>query len=128
MGVRVVIPDEHGRVCLVQHTYAAGWYLPGGGVRRHEDPGDAIARELREETGMTLMTAREFGTYVNTREGKRDHIIVYIGHAHGPARPASSEIAACGWYPPDRLPGGTSPGTRRRLDEWQAEAPAAGTW
>ena len=44
-------PDD--KVVLVKLRYAPGWRLPGGGRAEHEDPRDAVLRELREEIGMT---------------------------------------------------------------------------
>ena len=38
-GVAVVGLDEGERVLLVRHSYGSGrWCLPGGGLRRGEDP------------------------------------------------------------------------------------------
>jgi len=37
----------------VKLRYASGWRLPGGGRKEHEDPQEAVLRELREEIGMT---------------------------------------------------------------------------
>ena len=44
-------PDD--KVILVKLRYAPGWRLPGGGRGEHEDPRDAVLRELREEIGLT---------------------------------------------------------------------------
>ena len=41
------------KLVLVRLRYAPGWRLPGGGRDAHEDPHDAVIRELREEIGMT---------------------------------------------------------------------------
>lgn len=43
---------EAGRVVLVLLTYAPGWRLPGGGLKRGEAAEAAILRELREEIGL----------------------------------------------------------------------------
>lgn len=49
--------DDTGRILLARLTYpeiAAGrWTLPGGGIDFGEMPGDAVLRELTEETGLT---------------------------------------------------------------------------
>lgn len=49
--------DEDGRVLLCHLAPSVGvgdlWTLPGGGIDFGEAPGDAVLRELREETGLT---------------------------------------------------------------------------
>jgi 8-oxo-dGTP pyrophosphatase MutT (NUDIX family) len=51
-GAHAVPISRGGKVILVKLTYAGGWRLPGGAVRRGEDPVKAVERELREEIGM----------------------------------------------------------------------------
>jgi ADP-ribose pyrophosphatase YjhB (NUDIX family) len=50
--------DEHGRVLLVRASSksanAGRWFLPGGGLHHGEHPTDALVREVREETGLTV--------------------------------------------------------------------------
>ena len=45
---------HNGKVLKVRHSYRRGWYLPGGAVRRGEDPRLAACRELHEEVGLQL--------------------------------------------------------------------------
>jgi 8-oxo-dGTP pyrophosphatase MutT (NUDIX family) len=53
LGVCAVIQDMRGRVLVAHHTYReAAWGLPGGFVRRREQPRRALARELSEELGV----------------------------------------------------------------------------
>ena len=44
----------HSKILLIQNTYRSGYYLPGGGLHRHEKPLDAAVRELKEETGISV--------------------------------------------------------------------------
>ena len=73
LGVRGLVVDHKGRVCLVRHTYRDGWFLPGGGVKTREALVEAVARELREETGVVVAeTAPKnvLGVY-SSRHGNR---------------------------------------------------------
>jgi len=59
---RVILLDPEGRVLLFhgidpQHPEAPWWYTPGGGVEPGETPQQAAARELSEETGLTVEPA-----------------------------------------------------------------------
>lgn len=52
-GAHAFVLTPERKVVLVRLRYAPGWRLPGGGRDEHEDPRDAVLRELREEIGMT---------------------------------------------------------------------------
>ena len=117
-GARVVLVDDVGRLCLVRHSYGQGWYLPGGALRRREEPEEGARREAREELGLDVDLTGPVGTYSSTAEGKRDTIWVFSARTRGAPRPASPEIAECSWFSPNALPEGTSPATRRRPEEW----------
>ena len=72
-AARVVLFDRDLNVLLVRghdkgnpkHTF---WFTIGGGVKPGETPGEAAARELAEETGLTVWADRLIGP-VATREG-----------------------------------------------------------
>ena len=134
IGVRaIVVHPDSGKVLLVRHSYGRdAWYLPGGGVKRRETIERAVTREVREETGLEVAgPVRLLGTYSNLREGKSDHISVFVvEHWRGQANDGDAEIAAAAWFDPQPhgLPPATSGGTRRRLDEWQRGNVTAYEW
>jgi 8-oxo-dGTP pyrophosphatase MutT (NUDIX family) len=71
-GVKCVV-REGDAVLFVRHAYGDRrvWELPGGGVRRGEEPSVAAAREAREELGIALADWRELGTVHARGYGKR---------------------------------------------------------
>ena len=137
VGVRGIVVDatvDPNKVLLVHHSYGRpAWHLPGGGVKRRETIEQAVRREVREEAGVEVTgPVRLLGTYSNLREGKSDHISVFvIEHWRRQAHPDDdAEIAAKGFFEitDDGLPETTSPGTRRRLAEWEKGHVSAYEW
>ena len=59
-----IITDDAGRLLLIQrgHEPEEGrWSLPGGRVRPGESDPEAVAREVREETGLRVEPGRLVG-------------------------------------------------------------------
>jgi ADP-ribose pyrophosphatase YjhB (NUDIX family) len=107
-----------GRMLLTKLSDASpvfepgAWHLPGGGIDPGEQPADALARELREETGLEVLDARLLGarTYAAHRLGVSWHLVALFYLARlAPGRPAVTEqggsTAAARWIPVAELPG-----------------------
>jgi 8-oxo-dGTP pyrophosphatase MutT (NUDIX family) len=131
VGVRGAVLDANGRVLLVRHGYVDGWHLPGGGVEPGETMLEALTRELMEEGNVQVAgTPVLHGVYFNNAASRRDHVALFVVREFvfgGPPAP-TFEIQACGFFPADALPEGTTAATRRRLDEVLRGAPAAPYW
>ena len=120
LGAQGVVIDERSRVLLVRHRYRPGWWFPGGGVERRETIEAALARELREETGVRLTAPAELhGMFSNGENFPGDHIAVFVVRAWERPKPPPSnmEIAEQGFFASDDVPRGADAGTRRRLAE-----------
>lgn len=111
VGVVGVVFDERERVLLLEHTYRRRypWGLPGGWVGRRERLEDALAREVLEETGLTVAVG---GVFLVRSGYRRPHIDLYfLCRYGGPAAPVAAfrpnpEIAAIRFCPLDDLPAG----------------------
>ena len=104
LGAQAAVIDEKGRVLLVRHTYANGWFLPGGGVKRGETVEEALHRELREETETSITAPALFGVYSSARH--RDHVFMYVVRSFATLKPKRPdfEIAEVRWFPLSDLP------------------------
>lgn len=52
-GVKIIAVRE-GRILLIKNRYHDHWYLPGGSLKKGEDPCEAVRRELREECALEV--------------------------------------------------------------------------
>lgn len=129
-GVKVMAFDATGRVLLVRHSYGRSelWMLPGGGVRRREEPADAARRELIEEVGCRLGEVVLIGTYGSAAEGKRDTIFLFRGETSDGPRPDGLEVIEARFFPLHALPPTTSPATLRRVAELAQERERSESW
>jgi 8-oxo-dGTP diphosphatase len=63
--VGAVIRDDEGRLLLIKRGHEPGaglWSLPGGRIEPGETGTQALVREMREETGLTVKVGRLLGT------------------------------------------------------------------
>ena len=110
IGVSVSVWRE-GKVLLVERAKEPRgiWAFPGGHVEPGENLEAAAARELHEETGLTVRLEGLLGLYEVIRRDAAGqptvHYVIacYLGHA-GPEEPvAASDAAAAEWADPEKL-------------------------
>lgn len=104
IGTSLVAFDEHDRVLMLRHVFHpfSPWGLPGGWLKRNEDPAVGVLRELREETGLTAV----LGPVVCVaHEPYPIHIgIAYLGQIQPGQISLSNEIIESAWFDVDQLP------------------------
>jgi 8-oxo-dGTP pyrophosphatase MutT (NUDIX family) len=105
-GVKCVL-TRGDDILLVRHTYGRtrDWELPGGGVKRREEPRHAAHREVREELGIELGELAPLGELFARIDRKRDRLWCFAAEV-GDCRVEldRAEIAEWRWFPRARLP------------------------
>ena len=111
---------QAGRVLLASHTYRRQpWDLPGGFVRRGEQPAASLQRELREELGVPAMV----GPLLAAATAGSHLTLYYRATLNGLPRPDGVEIDGYRFVAAADIPAllGTTP----RWLAWVAEPDAA---
>ncbi len=62
-GVAAIVRDAEHRVLFIRRADSGEWGLPAGAIAPGETPADAVAREVREETGLEVRPARVAGVF-----------------------------------------------------------------
>ena len=62
-GATAVVINEAGQVLLHRRSDNGRWWLPGGAIDPGEEPAQAVAREVWEETGVRVVPERISGVY-----------------------------------------------------------------
>jgi len=105
--VGAIIKDGSGRLLLIQrgHDPEAGcWSLPGGRVEAGETDGQALIREVREETGLTVTCQHLVGSVM--RRGSRNMVLDirdYAATVTGGRLAAGDDAADARWVSPAEL-------------------------
>jgi 8-oxo-dGTP diphosphatase len=102
-----VIKDDQGRLLLIKRGHAPGaglWSLPGGRIEPGETDAEALVREMREETGLTVEPGRLIGRVRRSGQGEdvldiRDYAATVTG---GTLR-AGDDAAEARWVAPGDL-------------------------
>lgn len=129
LGVRAIVVNDRAQILLVKHKYGSGWYLPGGKAGKQESLEQALRRELAQEAGITSCNIdRIMGTYVNRQEYKKDTITVFVVKDVRRFITRHFEIEVAQYFDLKRLPADTSPGTRRRIEEYLGVRPVSTDW
>lgn len=107
--VGAIVRDEAGRLLLIQrgHDPGAGlWSLPGGRIEPGETDEQALVREMREETGLTVRPGPLAGAV--SRPGPGGSVLDirdYRATVTGGTLTAGDDAADARWVAPADLPG-----------------------
>lgn len=84
-SVRGIIFDDDGNIAMIYSRKYHFYKFPGGGIEGNETHLEALAREIKEETGMTLIpsSVKEFGEVLRMQkkdEAKEDTIFIQYNY------------------------------------------------
>jgi ADP-ribose pyrophosphatase YjhB (NUDIX family) len=105
--------------------YDGQWNMPGGFVEAGESGPEAIAREVREETGLDVEPGEVIGIFASSYGEGEDAIpifdVAYRCRLLGGEMEVSEESSEAGWFPLDEFPRPAFEGERRALATLRGE-------
>ncbi|MEU7938557.1 NUDIX hydrolase [Microbispora bryophytorum] len=102
VSVAGVIVDDRGRVLLTQRADNGQWQAPGGVLEISEGITEGLAREVREETGLTVEPVALTGVYKNMTRGIV--ALVFRCKATGGSLEINDEVQRFHWATPEEVP------------------------
>jgi ADP-ribose pyrophosphatase YjhB (NUDIX family) len=110
VDVRGAVFDEDERVLLVRDRSDGLWTLPGGWCDVLESPREAVAREVREESGVTVDVLELAAVLDRERQGHKPPLpfnvykLFFVCRPVHLGAPEELETLALGWFALDALP------------------------
>ncbi len=118
IGVIGLVRDPAGRILVLEHRFrrhALGF--PGGYMTTGEAPHEALARELKEETGLAAQVAPEIlEAWFEVPAGRMT--VALAATSPGGPLALSNEIVSGGFVGLDALPDTLDPDHRRLVQRW----------
>jgi 8-oxo-dGTP pyrophosphatase MutT (NUDIX family) len=127
-GVRGILVDEERRLLLQRRADSGEWGLPAGVVDVGDSVLEALSREVREETGLTVERAELFGLYTDPRfsvvypngdEVQTFTVAFLVREWSGRLSADSDEVLDVRFFPLDALPANLYPIHRETIDDYR---------
>lgn len=122
-AVTGIVVNDDGQVLLVRSVHRGQWTTIGGCIEPGEEPADCIAREIREETGVTAIpeSITSVDAWGDVVYPNGDHVRFVTTTFRcrpiaGKPHVADEESLEVRYFSPDALPGDLAAHHRRRIE------------
>jgi len=100
---------QNGKILLVKELADGGWTLPGGWMDVNETPGEAVVREVREESGYYVRAVKLMAVYDRRLHGHPPYLfhiykLFFMCDLLGGEAAVSIETGGAEFYGLDELP------------------------
>jgi 8-oxo-dGTP diphosphatase len=107
VGAMCFIERSDGALLLVRTSYRSRWGVPGGLLKRGEEPAEGARREVAEEVGLPIELIGEPSVVVDAKPQRIDIVYrarVVEGTDADRLHIGTPEIVEARWFPADSMP------------------------
>jgi ADP-ribose pyrophosphatase YjhB (NUDIX family) len=112
-GASAIVTDDQGRILLQRRSDNARWALPGGVMDIGESIGQAIVREVQEETGFEVKPEDIVGVYsdpghvfaYDDGEVRQQFSVCFVCRIVGGELQVSKESSEVAFFSPEEIEG-----------------------
>jgi ADP-ribose pyrophosphatase YjhB (NUDIX family) len=132
VAVSAFVQDEHGRLLMIRRTDNDLYSIPGGAQDVGETIGQAVIREVKEETGIDIEPTDIIGVYSDPKhvvaysdgEVRQQFSICFRAQPRGGKLQTSNESSEVHWVDREHLQAlNIHPSIRLRIEHGFAERP-----
>ncbi|PGS46512.1 NUDIX domain-containing protein [Bacillus sp. AFS041924] len=71
-SIRAIIEDQKGNILFIERKGKGGWSMPAGSIELGESIFECLVREVKEETGLEVLSAKVIAIYSNPKYGQKN--------------------------------------------------------
>ena len=112
-----MVVRHSNEILLIKTTYGYKYSLPGGGIKKGEQPIDAAKRETFEEVGIRVPEAKALPPFTIHENHQEDTVYSFYSEVTSKEyRLDFLEIDCAEWHPINKLPTTITPATKKILE------------
>lgn len=102
IGVFAIILNNKQQILLSHRNDMDLWNLPGGGLKSKESPPDGLSREVKEETGLTVIVNKLVA--LNSKPHDNEIVFTFMCKIEKGKITLTDEASQHKWFDYDNLP------------------------
>ena len=129
IGARAIVKSGTSSVLLVRRKDNSAWVMPAGSIEMGESILDCVEREVKEETGLDVLSAVPIAIYSDPKYSfTTSHgdpyqmfaVVFLVEHWEGELASETDETVDARFFPIDELPDGVPPLYRETIEDLKA--------